>query len=250
MILSLKSSCILAGAASFILTQTPVISSWSVQKDNDYVPENRGPCANTPYSPAYIVSTVVAVEAGLYLYLMAYGPRVGVAHRMSRPLLKSIAQLGTLETWHVVAASASIMGTSLRYWSIFTLDRFFTYQLLIRPEHKLIGTGPYTYLRHPSYTGYIFCIGPSFLLLLRKGLWDVLVAYLAQSSFYPLKALASRPSFLGISSGTIATVGFWCYVTHLMVLRIKYEEAMLSEHFGKEWDEYASKRWRLIPFLY
>ncbi|KAG0220821.1 hypothetical protein BGX31_010508 [Mortierella sp. GBA43] len=192
----------------------------------------------------------MAAGAGLYLYLIAYGPRFSVAHGMSRPLLKSIAQLGTLETWHIVAASASIMGTSLRYWSIFTLDRFFTYQLSISPEHKLIGYGPYTYLRHPSYTGFTICIGPSFLLFFRKGLWDVLVAYLAQSSFYPLKALASGPSLFGISSGTWVAVGLWSLMTRLLVLRMKGEEVMLREHFGKEWDEYASKRWRLIPFLY
>ncbi|KAG0228698.1 hypothetical protein BGX31_006481 [Mortierella sp. GBA43] len=249
MILGLKSSCILAGAASYILTQTPVVSFRSLHKD-DHVPENRGPCASNPYKAAYMASTVVAVEAGLYLYLMAYGPKVGGAHPVSRPLLQAIAQLGTLETWHIVAASVSIMGTAFRHWSIFTLDRFFTYQLAIRPEHKLVGTGPYTYLRHPSYTGYIFCIGPTLLLLLHKGLWDVLVAYLAQSSFYPLKALAGGPSLLGISSGAWVAVASWALMTRVMILRLKSEEAMLSEHFGKEWDVYASKRWRLIPFLY
>jgi protein-S-isoprenylcysteine O-methyltransferase Ste14 len=78
----------------------------------------------------------------------------------------------------------------------------------------------------------------------------MLVAYLAQSSFYPLKALASGPSLLGISSGTWVAVGLWSLMTHIVLRRMKGEEVMLSEHFGKEWDEYASKRWRLIPFLY
>lgn len=32
--------------------------------------------------------------------------------------------------------------------------------------------------------------------------------------------------------------------------RVRNEEAMLKNHFGREWDVYASKRWRFIPFVY
>ncbi|CAF4350854.1 unnamed protein product, partial [Rotaria sordida] len=32
-----------------------------------------------------------------------------------------------------------------------TLGAFFTFELTIRSTHKLIKTGPYAYVRHPSY---------------------------------------------------------------------------------------------------
>lgn len=64
-----------------------------------------------------------------------------------------------------------------------------------------------------------------------------------------MDALASVPSSLGIPSGIWFIVGFAFVFTRAMIARIKTEEAMLSSHFGKEWDEYMSKRWRLIPFM-
>ncbi|KAF9644887.1 hypothetical protein BDM02DRAFT_829359, partial [Thelephora ganbajun] len=40
---------------------------------------------------------------------------------------------------------------ALRLFSFRTLGRHFTYQLAILPSHKLVTTGPYAYIRHPSY---------------------------------------------------------------------------------------------------
>lgn len=41
----------------------------------------------------------------------------------------------------------------------------------------------------------------------------------------------------------VATVG-------ILAKRVKNEEEMLKDHFKKEWEVYASQRWRFIPFLY
>jgi len=35
-----------------------------------------------------------------------------------------------------------------------------------------------------------------------------------------------------------------------LVKRIKQEEAMLVKEFGKEWEEYCKKTWKLVPFLW
>ncbi|KAI0794793.1 hypothetical protein C8Q74DRAFT_1194446, partial [Fomes fomentarius] len=37
--------------------------------------------------------------------------------------------------------------------SYHTLGDFFTYEVHIRPDHCLITSGPYAFVRHPSYTG-------------------------------------------------------------------------------------------------
>ncbi|KAM5531771.1 hypothetical protein V8D89_014541 [Ganoderma adspersum] len=34
---------------------------------------------------------------------------------------------------------------------------FFTFEVIIKDDHKLITSGPYSYVRHPSYTG-ILCL--------------------------------------------------------------------------------------------
>src|SRR5204863_4702738 len=44
-------------------------------------------------------------------------------------------------------------GIFMRWYSIIHLGRFFTINVAIAADHKLVDTGPYRLLRHPSYTG-------------------------------------------------------------------------------------------------
>ncbi len=44
-------------------------------------------------------------------------------------------------------------GLGLRWWSQNELGRLFTFEVGIRKGHKLVQSGPYAMLRHPSYTG-------------------------------------------------------------------------------------------------
>ena len=44
-------------------------------------------------------------------------------------------------------------GAFLRLWSYHTLGELFTFEVVVRPDHKLITSGPHAYVRHPSYTG-------------------------------------------------------------------------------------------------
>ena len=109
-----------------------------------------------------------------------------------------------------------IFGLALRWWSIWTLGRFFTVQVAIASDHKLIEVGPYRVLRHPSYTG-------SLLMFIGFGLcvgnWASFIAL-----FVPVFAVFS-----------------W---------RIHVEEAALAETFGAAWRAYAKRTWRLLPLIY
>src|SRR5512140_1699310 len=49
-------------------------------------------------------------------------------------------------------------GLALRYWSIQTLGRFFRTRVMIQDEHKLITSGPYRFLRNPSYTAILIVL--------------------------------------------------------------------------------------------
>ncbi|KAG9321726.1 hypothetical protein KVV02_006640 [Mortierella alpina] len=159
-------------------------------------------------------------------------------------------QLRELETWHLVLTALCVGGSVLRRWSYSTLGQFFTYQLVIRPGHRLVKTGPYRYLRHPSYTGALFCFGAAFPLLLFHGLCEVSIQVLSVA----ISRVTNTQYQLPTSTITSIGGGLWVCVMakaiSIMTTRIQIEETMLKEHFGKEWDIFASERWRLVPYIY
>ena len=106
-------------------------------------------------------------------------------------------------------------GGILRLAPVFVLGRRFSGLVAIQPEHRLVTSGLYGIIRHPSYLGL-------FVLVLGWG--------------------------LAFRSG----VGVAIAVTMLVVLlaRIQAEERLLSETFGAEYDAYRARTWRLIPYVY
>jgi len=126
--------------------------------------------------------------------------------------------LYTPMTWHELLLFIITIGAALfRIWCFYTLGKFFTFQVAIRNQHVLIGTGPYRYLVHPSYTGTLInTIG--FLVLSQLPL-SMIVPY---------------------------SLGFMVFI----LARISNEENMLANHFKKEWETHVAKRWRLLPFLF
>ena len=116
--------------------------------------------------------------------------------------------------WPVIAGIVLIVaGIGLRAWSIATLGRFFQYQIEIQAGHQVITTGPYRYVRHPSYTGIaLVLIG----FALASG--DVL----SLAAVVPLGALG-------------------------LAVRIRAEERQLRQALGEEYDRFAAQRKRLIP---
>ncbi|MFR9728391.1 methyltransferase family protein [Saccharopolyspora sp. MS10] len=73
--------------------------------------------------------------------------------------------LGTLVTltpvwdgWsplRVLAAAAFLAGVVLRLGSIHQLGRFYSHRVRTVAEHRIVRTGPYRVLRHPSYAGMV-----------------------------------------------------------------------------------------------
>lgn len=66
--------------------------------------------------------------------------------------------------------------SALRFAAFQTLGRFFTYQLSILSDHKLVTHGPYSYVRHPSYTAVPFVLTGVLLTVTAPGsvLYDCL----------------------------------------------------------------------------
>ncbi|MGD1899694.1 MAG: methyltransferase family protein [Phormidesmis sp.] len=109
-----------------------------------------------------------------------------------------------------------VCGLSLRYWAARVLGEFYTRTLQTVADQKIIDKAPYSVVRHPGYLG-------TFLLSIGAGLalmnWLVLVVSVA----IEMTAKAYR---------------------------IRVEEQMLTTTFGDEFDEYVSKTWKLLPYLY
>ncbi len=115
-----------------------------------------------------------------------------------------------------LAMVVMLAGIVLRGWAIVTLGRLFTMNVAIREGHELIETGPYRWLRHPSYAGALLAfLGFAF------GLGDALAL-----------AVLLVPTAVA------------------MVYRIHVEERALRETFGARWNAYAATRPRLVPFVY
>lgn len=108
------------------------------------------------------------------------------------------------------------LGIVVRTWAIVSLGRMFTVDVAILEGHRLVTTGPYRWLRHPSYSG-------------------VLAAVLG----------------LGILSGhAVALVLVTATALFALVRRIRVEERALAEAFGPAWDAHRARTWNLVPLLW
>ena len=108
------------------------------------------------------------------------------------------------------------MGLALRWWAIVHLGRYFTVNVSIAIDHKVVDSGPYRLLRHPSYTG-------------------ALVAFLG----------------LGICSGNYGSLlAFTVPVALVFLRRIAIEEAALTAALAGDYTAYAARTKRLIPWIY
>jgi protein-S-isoprenylcysteine O-methyltransferase len=109
-----------------------------------------------------------------------------------------------------------VLGLVLRWYAIVYLGRFFTVDVAIASDHRIIDTGPYRLMRHPSYTG---------LLLAFLGL-----------------GICFR-NWLGLLFAIVPT-------TTLLLWRIRIEEAALTRALGDAYLNYSARTRRLIPFVY
>ncbi|KAF8961634.1 hypothetical protein BDZ97DRAFT_1733622, partial [Flammula alnicola] len=80
----------------------------------------------------------------------------------------------------VTLASAVLVGfgAALRYLCYREMGRHFTYSIILVENHKLVTTGPYSVVRHPSYTGATCVYIGVFLWHFAPGSW------LRESGFY------------------------------------------------------------------
>lgn len=136
-----------------------------------------------------------------------------------------------------IACLCMTFGALFRAWSQDSLGQFFTWEPAIRPGHKLYTAGPYSIVRHPSYTGADILYGGQILFGFAKHTFlSECVAWK-----YPFAY-----SILCVFVVLFVTVGVLN-----MQKRVVTEDEMLKKEFGKEWEEWARKtRYRLFPGIW
>ena len=103
-------------------------------------------------------------------------------------------------------------GILLRFTAIKTLDKFFLSHVAVFEDHELVTSGIYKSMRHPSESGFI---------MLSLGF----------------------PIFLSSPNGLLFSLPMLC----LVLLRIHWEDSLLSSFFGNAFQVYKTNTRALLP---
>ena len=109
-----------------------------------------------------------------------------------------------------------LIGLAFRFYAMSVLGRFFTYDVAVQFGQPIVETGPYCYIRHPSYTGALITLVGLGLAL---GNWVALLTIVV---------------CMGVA---------YAY-------RISVEESALVAVLGEPYKEHMRRTRRLIPFLF
>jgi protein-S-isoprenylcysteine O-methyltransferase len=149
----------------------------------------------------FLLWTVIAVSLWLGIQMIWLFPRATL------PYPRAFYFLGFI---------LFLAGLALRWYSIGYLGRYFTVDVSISAEHRLVDSGPYHYVRHPTYTGALLAfVGLGFCF----GNWLTIL-------------------FL-----TVPIIGAFLW-------RIWIEERALTEALGEDYRAYMRRTKRLIPGVY
>jgi protein-S-isoprenylcysteine O-methyltransferase Ste14 len=105
------------------------------------------------------------------------------------------------------------VGTILFGWARRALGKSYSGHVSVKTEQALVKSGPYRFIRHPAYAGYLLMA-------------------------------------LGISMGYSSLAGLASTLVLLLpslIYRIKVEERLLTNHFGEAYRQYADGIKRIIP---
>ena len=115
--------------------------------------------------------------------------------------------------WSWFGAGLFAAGMTFRWWAIVHLGRFFSVDVAISRDHRVVDTGPYRLVRHPSYTGLLLqCAGLALSLGMAFSVFLIVV-----------------PTFL------------------VLFHRIRVEEKVLLANLGESYAAYTRRTKRLLP---
>ncbi|KAJ5709724.1 Phospholipid methyltransferase [Penicillium malachiteum] len=127
------------------------------------------------------------------------------------------------------------VGTFIRIMAYGGLGRSFTFHLA--PPDRLITSGIYKWIQHPSYSGLLFVLAGAHIIF---GRWD------GGPACWLSESLLSKLHGFGIhATALISIIG-----TLIITTRIRDEQSMLKDKFGEEWEEWHAMTSRIIPGVF
>ena len=105
-------------------------------------------------------------------------------------------------------------GAGIAIWARYCLGQYWSARVTLKMDHRLIRSGPYTYVRHPIYSGLLLAMAGTALVI---GEWRAVVAALIAILEFSRKATK--------------------------------EEALLSTEFNDDYQEYRKDAGFLMPRL-
>ncbi len=193
-----------------------------------------GPGSTVPGMAAFWLITIIWITSEVWIQLThQLPPGVDRRDRGSWLFLAFSVWVGILWGWAIAYAAPGAVvssgreavfmigllfmaaGVALRWYAVTVLGAAFTVAVATRPEQEVIDSGPYRWVRHPSYTGALLTI-LGFLICLTN--WLALIGLVGPAIGY--------------------------------VYRIRIEEQALVEGLGDPYRSYMRRTKRLIPFLF
>ena len=143
-----------------------------------------------------------------------------------------------LHTSNVAAIGFTLiaLGTWIRLMTYRHLGRFFRFEASIQKDHELIVSGPYSVVRHPSYTGIVLISVGLFLWNLSGGSWII-----------------ESGSWNMILGRFLVLINFSVHILIIFSLltRMSKEDIALRNQFGKKWDDWAKRvPYNILPGIY
>ena len=112
----------------------------------------------------------------------------------------------------VVGLAVGLAGAVLLVWASVLLGRLMVHEAAVREDHALIESGPYRFVRHPVYAGYLALLLGSGVASLNVCLWLL----------WPVSLLGIR-------------------------IQAASEEQLLGARFGRDYERYVGRIGRLVP---
>ncbi|KZV73314.1 hypothetical protein PENSPDRAFT_682989 [Peniophora sp. CONT] len=170
--------------------------------------------------------------SGIMLLEIVYASDIPSLRKLLPNATISLHQPSFISPSFLLGAACALSGALVRLWSYRVMGAQFTFHLSLLKDHKLITTGPYAYVRHPSYTALIMTVAGIFICELSSGSW-----FMETRVFY---------SPLGKVIALLA--GCCVFIVLSVASRATKEDKFLSENFGQEWKEWEKRvPYRFIP---
>jgi protein-S-isoprenylcysteine O-methyltransferase Ste14 len=125
-------------------------------------------------------------------------------------------RLGEIEVgWlplRIVGLAVGLAGAVLLVWACVRLGRLLIHEAAVREDQALVTSGPYRFVRHPVYAGYL-------ALLLGSG----------------------------VASLNVCVWLLWPVALLGILIQAASEEKVLGERFGQDYERYLRRTGRLVP---